>query len=72
MGKVKNIDIKNQTYYNDIINIEEFNSKLLKIDKKSYKDIDIYYTGYITIKKIGDFKNINSVNPLHLMIGEAI
>ena len=51
MGKVKNIDIKNQTYYNDIINIEEFNSKLLKIDKKSYKDIDIYYTGGITIKK---------------------
>ena len=72
MGKVKNIDIKNQTYYNDIINIEEFNSKLLKIDKKSYKDIDIYYTGGITIKKIGDFKNIDSANPLHLMIGEAI
>ena len=72
MGKVKNIDIKNQTYYNDIINIEEFNSKLLKIDKKSYKDIDIYYTGGITIKKIDDFKNINSANPLHLMIGEAI
>ena len=51
MGKVKQIEIKIQTYYsyNDIINIEEFNSSLLKIDKKSYKDIDIYYTGYITI-----------------------
>ena len=54
MGKVKQIEIKNRTYYfyNDIINIEEFDSNLLKIDKKSYKDIDIYYTGYITIKKI--------------------
>ena len=74
MGKVKKIDIKNQIYYfhNDIINIGEFTSKLLKIDKKLYKDFDIYYTGYITIKKIGDLENINSVNPLHLMIGEAI
>ena len=54
MGKVKQIEIKNRTYYfhNDIINIEEFNSNLLKIDKKSYKDIDIYYIGYITIKNL--------------------
>ena len=50
MGKVKQIEVKNQTYYfyNDIINIDEFDSNLLKIDKKSYKDIDIYYIGYIT------------------------
>ena len=43
MGKVKQIDIKTRTYYfyNDIINTEEFDSNLLKIDKKSYKDIDI-------------------------------
>ena len=54
MGKVKQIEIKNRTYYlyNDIINIEEFNSSLLKIEKKSYKDIDIYYIGYIAIKKL--------------------
>ena len=53
MGKVKQIEIKNRTYYfyNDIINIEEFDSNLLKIYKKHYKGIDIYYTGYITIKK---------------------
>ena len=51
MRKVKQIDIKNQTYYfyNNMINIEEFNSSLLKIDKKVYKDIDIYYIGSITI-----------------------
>ena len=47
MGKVKQIEIKNRTYcfYNDIINIEEFDSNLLKIDKKSHKYVDIYYIG---------------------------
>ena len=45
--------------------------KLLQIDKKSYKDIDIYYIGYIIIKKIGDYKNIYSVNPLYLIIGKV-
>ena len=73
MRKVKQIEIKNRTnyFYNDIINIEEFNSSLLKIDKKSYKDIDIYYIGYITIKKIGDCENIHSVNPLYLLVNHA-
>ena len=53
MGKVKELNIKNQTYYffNDMINIRNFHSNLLKIDKKPYKDFDIYYIGYITIKK---------------------
>ena len=74
MGKVKQIEIKNRTYYfyNDIINIEEFYSNLLKIDRKLYKDIDIYYSGYIRIEKIGDYENICSVNPLYLIIGEVI
>ena len=51
MGQVKEINIKNQTYYffDDMINIKNFHLKLLKIDKKSNKDIDIYYIGYITI-----------------------
>ena len=54
MEKFKQIKIKNRTYYfyNDIINIGEFNSSLLEIDKKSYKGIDIYYNEYITIKKM--------------------
>ena len=69
MGTVKQIDIKNRTYYfyNDIIYLESFKSNLLKIDK-SYKDIGIYNIGYITIKKIGDCENIYSVNPLYLRI----
>ena len=53
-GNIKQINIKNRTYYflNDMINIEDFDSRLLKIDKKSFKNIDIYYIGNITIKKL--------------------
>ena len=73
MGEVKQINIKNRTYYfcNDIIDLKSFDAKLLKIDKKSYKNIDIYYIGYITIKKVDDCENINSVNPLYLLIDHA-
>ena len=73
MGTVKQINIKNRTYYfyNDIIDIENFDSSLLKLDKKSYKDIGIYNIGYITIKKIDDYENIYSVNPLYLTIAHA-
>ena len=42
-----------------------------KVDKKSYKNIDIYYIGYITIKKINDYESIYSVNPLYLHIKHA-
>ena len=73
MGNTKQINIKNCTYYffNDIINIKDFDPSLIKIDKKSYKNIGIYYIGYITIKSISDYENINSVNPLYLIIGNA-
>ena len=73
MGTVKQINIQNRTYYfqNDIIDLENFKSNLLKIDKKSYKDIGIYNIGYITIKKIDDCENIYSVNPLYLLINHA-
>ena len=73
MGVVKQIDIKNRSYYfyNDMINIKHFDLILLKIDKKSYKDIGIYNIGYITIKKIDDCENIYSVNPLYLRITHA-
>ena len=54
MGETKELNIKNQTYYffDDMIDIRNFQSNLLKIDKKSYKGIDIYYISYITIKKL--------------------
>ena len=53
MGVVKQIYIKNRTYYfyNDIINLKNFDTRLLKVGKKSYKAIGIYNIGYITIKK---------------------
>ena len=45
---------------------------MLKVDKKDYNEIDIYYIAYVTVKKVGNCKNINSENPLHLMINEII
>ena len=52
MGRVKDINIRNRTYYfyDDMINIKDFNSNLLKINKKTYKNITIYYIGYTTKK----------------------
>ena len=54
-----------------MIDIRSFHSNLLKIDKKSHKDTNIYYIGYIAIKKFGDCENIHSVNPLYLIIHSA-
>ena len=67
MGITKQINIKNSAYYfyNDLINIKDFDPKLLKLDKKSYKNTDIYYIGHITKK---DEYKINSVNPLYLLV----
>ena len=54
-----------------MINLKIVESNLLKIDKKSYKNIGIYNIGYPTIKKIHDCENIYSVNPLYLFIAHA-
>ena len=69
MGKIKQISIKNRTYYfsNDMINIKDFDSSLLKLDKKSSKNMVTYYTGYITQK---DEYKINSVIPVCFNVGE--
>ena len=73
MGEVKKINIKNQTYYfySNVIDLKNFEPNFLKIDKKSNKNIDIYYNGYATIKKIDDYDSIYSVNPLYLRINHA-
>ena len=73
MGEVKQINIKNRTYYfyNDMINIKNFEPNLLKIDRKSYKNIGTYNTGYIKVKKNDDCENIYSVNPLYLVSNHA-
>ena len=63
MDKVKQINIKNRTYYfhNDQINLKDFDARLLKVDKNDYNEIDIYYTGYVTVTKIANCNNINTV-----------
>ena len=73
MRNIKEINIKNLTYYffNDMMNIRDFDSSWLKIDKKLYNNIRIYNIGYITIKKVDDYENIYSVNLLHLIIDHA-
>ena len=73
MREVKQINIKNWTYYfyNNITDLKEFDVRLLKVDKNSYKNIDIYYIGYITNKKVDDYESIYSVNPLYLHIDHA-
>ena len=73
MGEVKQINITNRTYYfyNDITDLKKFYARLLKIDKKSLKNIDIYCTKYITITKNDDYESIYSVNPLYLRINHA-
>ena len=72
MGSIKEINIKNRTYYffDDMINIKNFDSNSLKGDKKLHKNIDIYYIGYITMEDF-DYVNIHSVNPLYLIIGKV-
>ena len=73
MGVVKQIDIKNLTYYfySNMINIKNFDPILLKIDNTSHKDISIYNIGYIIIKKIDDYETIYSVNPLYSLVNHA-
>ena len=72
MGQTKELNIKNQTYYyfNDINNIKNSQSNLLRIDQKSHRHIDIYYINYDTVKNFSNCKNIRSVN-LYLLIYSA-
>ena len=73
MGQIKEISIKNRSYYfcDDMINIKNFHSNLLTIAKKSHKEFDIYNIGYITNKNFDDCEKIHSVNPLCLIIHSA-
>ena len=64
-NKIKDIDIKNHAYYfsDDFINIKNFNSNIIKIDEKSYRNILVYYIGHVTIKN-SKYVKINSANSL--------
>ena len=70
MGELKQINIKNRTcyFYHDFTNLDEFDEGSIRVDKKDFNDIDIYYLGYEHKKKISKCNIINSVNRLHLKI----
>ena len=70
INKVQNIDVNGPKYYffNDIINMKNFDPTNIKIDENSYKNILIYYIGYVTIKK---YLKIYSLNPLYLIFGKV-
>ena len=64
---IRQLNIESRTYYfyNDLINIKDFNINNLKLDKKGVLGNDLHCIGYITKKPQW---NVNSVNPLYLMI----
>ena len=68
METTKEINITNRKYYfyNDIINLDEFDEIKIKVDKKEFNDIDIYYLGYEHKKKVSERNVINSINLLYL------
>ena len=67
MKLTKQVNVKDRTYYfyNDIIDIKTFDSNMLRLDKKTYKNLHIFNIGYVTVKNIGSSRghSINSVNP---------
>ena len=73
MGETKQINIKNRFYYlyRNLIDIKNFDAEFLKIDKKSYKSIDIYYIGNSPFIKIGDYWSNFTVNPLYLDVAQV-
>ena len=66
----RQLNTKNRShcFYNDLINVLNFSASNLKLDKKTWKDIDSYYVGYVDKKP--DW-NVNSVNPLYLIINRV-
>ena len=70
MGTTKQINIKDRTYYyyNDIIDLDEFDKSKIKVNKNDFNGIDIFYLVYEYKKKITECNIIRSVNPLYLRI----
>ena len=73
MGETKQINIKNRSYYlyRNLIDLKDFDAEFLKIDKKLYKNIDIYYIGYSPFIKIGDYWSNFTENPWYLDIAHV-
>ena len=73
MGETKQINIKNRSYYlyRNLIDLKDFDAEFWKIDKTSYKNVDIYYIGYSPFIKIGDYWSNFTENPWYLDIAHA-
>ena len=69
-NKVKDLDVKNRTYcfFDDIINVKNFDPNNIKTDEKSRKNIFVYSIRYVTIKD-SKYVKINSVNAIYLILG---
>ena len=66
---VKHLKFNNKTYlYNELINIKNFDPNLLRLRKNESANCDMLSTGYITVKSVHGYEDINNVNPLYLMI----
>ena len=68
---LQSLKIKNTSYYyyDDIVHADEFDKNLIKVNKRQSKvGADIYYIGYIVNKPQ---YNINSVNPLYLILKDV-
>ena len=68
---VKSLEIKNTSYYyyDDIVHADEFDKNLIKVGKRESRiGADIYYISYIVNKPQ---YNINSVNPLYLILKDV-
>ena len=66
----KQLNIKKRTYYhyNDLINELKFEAGNLKLDKKTWKNLDIYFIGYVDKKPEW---NVNIINLLYLLINKV-
>ena len=73
MGETKQINIENRSYYlyRNLTDLKDFDTEFLKIDKNSYKNIDIYYIGYSPFIKTGDYWSNFTVSPSYLDIAHA-
>ena len=67
ISKQLNIKNKSHYFYHDLINLSKFIMNNLKLDKKTWRDTDIYYISYVDKNKLEDWC-VNSINPLYLMI----
>ena len=61
------IDEKSYHFSGNLADISKFDPDDLKLDKKKWKDLDIYYINYVNKNK----SIIDNVGPLYLLINKV-